>query len=82
MTNSDQLQNARSVISPTAEQQEIGLKWIEKIKADLDVRKKPQNKFQQEYQRRKQVWRERLRENANQLQSRKPTDPELEKLLH
>ncbi|MBD1572059.1 hypothetical protein HC725_02040 [Vibrio sp. S17_S38] len=82
MTNSDQLQNARSVISPTAKQQEIGLKWIEKIKADLDVRKKPQNKFQQEYQRRKQVWRERLRENANQLQPRKPTDPELEELLH
>lgn len=82
MTNSDQLQNARAVISPTAEQQEIGLKWIEKIKADLDVRKKPQNKFQQEYLRRKQVWRERLRENANQLQPRKPTDPELEELLH
>lgn len=58
------------------------MKWIEKIKADLDVRKKPQNKFQQEYLRRKQVWRERLRENANQLQPRKSTDPELEELLH
>ena len=68
MTNQTQLQQAKAIISPSQEQQEIGLKWCHQIKKKMMSIKHQREVTERE--KRKQKWKERLAVKAYNLPSK------------
>ncbi|HBV77633.1 MULTISPECIES: hypothetical protein [Vibrio] len=66
--DTSQLNEARAVISPNQEQQEIGLKWCHQIKKKMMSIKHQREVTERE--KRKQKWKERLAVKANNLPSK------------